>query len=168
MTNPDSTLKKQRYHFADKGPDSQSYNFSSSHVQMWKLDNKEGWVSKNWCFQIVLKKTLESFLDCKEINPVSPKGNQPWVFIRTNAKASKLWLPDGKSPLIGKDSDAGRDWRQKEKGMTEDEMVGWSLTRWSRIWPSSRSWQWTGKPGVLQSKGSWRVRHNWATELNLE
>ena len=88
-----------RHHFAGKGPYSQSYGFSSSHVQMWELDHKEGWVLKNWCFQIVvLQKTLESLLDCKEITPVNPKGNQPWIFIgRTDAEAPTFWPPDAKS-----------------------------------------------------------------------
>ena len=82
MTNLDSVLKKQRHHLANKGPYSQSYRFSSSHVLMWELDHKEGWALKNWCFRTeVLEKTLESPLDCKEIKPVNPKGNQPWIFI---------------------------------------------------------------------------------------
>ena len=122
-------IKKQRHHFANKGPYSQSYGFSRSRVQMWELDHKEGWVPKNWYFWIaVLKKTLESPLDCREIKPVNPKGNQPWTFIgRTAAEAEApiLWPPKVKSWLIGKDSDAGRDWGQEEKGTTEDEMVGW-------------------------------------------
>ena len=101
-----------------------SYGFPSSHVQMWELDHKEGWVVNNWCFWIVLEKTLESPLDCKEIKAVNPKGNQPWIFIgRTDAEAPVLWPPDAKSQLIGKDPDAGKDWRQKEKGAAEDEMV---------------------------------------------
>ena len=105
------------------------YAFSSSHVQMWELDHKEVWEPKNWCFRIVvLEKTLESPLDCKEIKPVHPKGNQPWIFIgRTDAEteAPKLWLSDVKSQLTGKDPDARKDWGQEEKGATEDEMVGW-------------------------------------------
>ena len=94
--------------------------FSSSHVQIWELDQKEAWARKNWCFwTVVLEKILESPLDCKEIKPVNSKGNQPWIFIeRTDAEAEKNWL-------IGKDPDAGKDWRWEEKGMTEDEMVGW-------------------------------------------
>ena len=105
------------------------FGFSSSHVQMWELDHKEGWAPKNWFFQIVvLEKTLKSHLHIKEIKPVNPKGNQPWVFIgNTDAEAEApiLWPPDAKSWLIGKDSDAGKNWRQKEKGTTEEEMVGW-------------------------------------------
>ena len=122
-------IKKQRYHFAHKDPSSQIYGFSSSHVWMWELNHKEGWAPNNWCFQtVVLDKTLESPLDCKEIKPVNPKGNQTWIFIgRTDAEAQTpiLWPPDAKSWLIGKDPDAGKDWRQTERGMTEDEMVGW-------------------------------------------
>ena len=122
-------IKKQRHYFADKGSYSQSYGFSSSHVWMWELDYKESWASKNWCFwTVVLEKTLESPLDCKEIQPVNPKGNQSWIFIeRTDAEAKTpiLWPPDAQSWLTGKDPDAGKDWRQEEKGMTEDEMVGW-------------------------------------------
>ena len=122
-------IRKQRHHFADKGPYSQSYGFSSSHVWMWELDHKEGWSLKNWCFwTVVLEKALESPLDCKEMQPVHPKGNQPWTFIgRTDAEAEApiLWPSDVKSRFIWKDPDAGKDWRQEEKGTTEDEMVGW-------------------------------------------
>ena len=137
---------------------------------MWQLDHKESWVPKNWCFwTVVLEKTLESSLNWKEIKPVNPQGNQPWIFIgRTDAKAPILWPPDAKNWLIGKDPDAGKDWGWEEKGTTEDEMVGWlhSLTRWTWVWVNYRSWWWTEKPGVLQSMGLQRVRHNWATELN--
>ena len=127
MTNLDSILKSRD--IADKSPSSQSYGFSSSHVWMWELDSKESWAPKNWCFwTVVLEKTLESLLDCKEIQLVHPKGNQSWIFIgRTDAEAEApvLWSPDAKSWLTGKDPDAGKDWRQEEKGTTEDEMVGW-------------------------------------------
>ena len=106
---------------------SQSHGFSSSHVQMRELDYKESWVPKNWCFWTVeLEKTLESHLDCKEIQSVHPKGNQSWIFIgKTNAEAETpvIWLPDAKNWLIGKDSDAGKDWGQEEKGEIEAEMV---------------------------------------------
>ena len=116
-------------YFADKGPSSQSYGFSSSQVSMWELGLKESWAPKNWCFwTVVLEKTLASPLDCKEIQPVHPKGNQSWIFTgRTDAEAKIpiLWPPDVKSWLIGKDPNAGKDWRQEEKGTTEDEMVGW-------------------------------------------
>ena len=112
--------------FANKGPYTQSYGFSQSHTRMWELDNQKDWASKNWCFQIVvLGKTLESPLDCKEIKLVNPKGNQPWIFIgRTEGEAETpiLWPPDVKNWLLGKNPDAGKDWRQEEKGMTEN---GW-------------------------------------------
>ena len=138
---------------------------------MWELDRKESWVLKNWCFwTVVLEKALESPLDCKEIQAVNPKENQSWIFIgRTDAEAESpiLWLPDAKNQLLGKDPDSGKDWRQEEKGMTEDEMVGWvSLTWWTWVWVGSRSWWWTGKPGMLQSMGSQRVGHEWVTKLN--
>ena len=127
VTNLDN-IKKQRHHFADKGPYSQSHGFFSSHVQMWELDHKEGWAPKNWCFQrVVLEKTSESPLDSKEIKPVNPKRNQCWIFTgRTDAetKAPILWATDVKSWTTGKDPDAGKDWGQEEKEMAEDEMVG--------------------------------------------
>ena len=119
-------IEKQRHYFANKA---QGYGFSSGHVWMWELDYKESWALKNWCFwTVVLEKTLESPLDCKEIQPVHSKGNQPWVFIgRNDAKAETpvLCPPHAKSWLIGKDSDAGRDWGKEEKGTMEDEMAGW-------------------------------------------
>ena len=136
---------------------------------MWELDSEESWAPKNWCFwTMVLEKTLESPLDCKEIQPVRPKGDQSWVFIgRTDAEAETptLWPPHVKSWLIGKDPDAGRDWGQEEKGTTEDEMAGWP-TRWTWVWVNSGSWWWTGRPGMLQFTGLQRVGHDWATELN--
>ena len=117
-------IKKQRHYFANKGPSSQSYGFSSSHVWMWEFDHKESWALKNWCFwTVVLEKTLESPLDCKEIQPVHPKGNQSWIFIgKTDAEEETpiLWPPDVKIWLIWKDPDAGKDWRREEKGTTED------------------------------------------------
>ena len=126
---PRQHIKKQRHYFANKGPFSQRYGFFSSHVWMWELDCKESWIPKNWCFwTVVLEKTLESLLDYKEIQSVNLKGNQSWVFIgRTDAEAETLilWPPDAKNWLTGKDPDAGKDWRWEEKGMTEDEMVGW-------------------------------------------
>ena len=120
-------IKKQRNYFANKGPYSQSYGFSSSHVRMWELDHREGWAPKIWCFwTVVLEKTLESPLDCKEIQPIHPKGDQSWEFIRrTDVETPILWPSNVKSWLILKDPDAGKDWRQEEKGMTEDEMIGW-------------------------------------------
>ena len=123
VKNLDSIFK------SDKGPYSQSYGCSHGHVWMWESDHKEGWVPKNWYFRMVgLEKTLESPLDSKEIKPVNPKGNQPWIFIgRTDTEAETpiFWPPDTKSQLIGKDPDAGKDFRQEEKGMTEDELIGW-------------------------------------------
>ena len=120
-------IKKQRHRFTDKSLYSQSYGFSSSHVQMWELDHKEGWATKNWCFQnMVLEKTLESPFSCKEIKPVNPKRNQPWILIgKTDAEteAPILWPLDVKSQLIGKDPDAGKGWGQEETGTTADEMV---------------------------------------------
>ena len=127
-SSPRQHIKKQRCDFTDNGPYRQNYGFSSSHAWMWELDHKESWVPKNWCFwTVVLEKTLESPLDSKEIKPVNTKGNQSWIFIgRTDTKAEIpiLWSPDVKNWLIGKDPDPGKDWRQEERGTTEDEMVG--------------------------------------------
>ena len=129
MTNLGSLLKSRNITFVNKGPSSQGYGFSSSHVWIWELDYKESWALKNWCsWTVVLEKTLESPLNCKEIQPVHPKGDQSLVFIgRTAVEAETLILgsPDVKSWLIWKDPDAGKDWGQEEKGMKEDEMVGW-------------------------------------------
>ena len=137
---------------------------------MWELDYKESWVLKNWCFwTVMLEKTLESPLYCKDIQPVHPKGDQSWVFIgRPDGEAETpiLWPPDAKSWLIWKDPDAGKDWGWEEKGTTEDETVGSSPTQWTWVWVNSVSWWWTGRPGVLQFMGIQRVGHDWATELN--
>ena len=126
---PRQHIKKQRHYFSNKGPSSQSCGFSSGHVWMWELDCEESWALKNCCFwTVVLTKTLESPFDCKEIQPVHPKGNQSWIFFgRTDAEAKTLilWAPDAKSWLIWKDLDAGKDWRREKKGTTEDEMAGW-------------------------------------------
>ena len=149
---PRQHIKKQRYCFV-KGPSSQGYGFSSSHVWMWELNYKESWAPKNWCFwTVVLEKTLESPLDCKEIQPVHPKGDQSWAFIgRTDAKAETpiLWPPHVKSWLIWKDPDAGRDWGQEDRD-------GWmaSPTQWAWVWVNSGNWWWTGRPGVLRFMGS--------------
>ena len=163
---PRHYIKKQRHYLADKGPYSQSYGLSSSHVWMWELDHKESWVPKNWCFwTVVLEKTLESPLDCKEIQPVHPKGNQSWIVtVRTDAEAEApiLWPPVAKSQLIRKDHWC---WERLKAGGEGDDkgQDGWmaSQTWWTWVWASSRSWWWIEKPGVLQ-----RVGHDWATELN--
>ena len=132
---------------------------------MWELDFKESWVPMNWCFwTVVLEKTLENPLNCKEIKPVNPKGNQPWILIgRMDAEAEtpKLRPPDVKNWLPGKDPDAGKDWRQEEKEMAEDEIAGWQPTQWTWVWAGYASCWWTGKPGMLQSMGSQRIRHDW-------
>ena len=121
-------IQKQRHYLANKGPSSQGYGFSHSHVWIWDLNYKESWGPKNLCFwTVVLEKTLESPLDCKEIQPVHPKGNQPWILIGrtdTEAETPKLWPSDGKNWLIWKDPDPGKDWSLEEKE-TEDEMVRW-------------------------------------------
>ena len=146
------------------GPSSQSYGFSSSHVWMWELDYKESWAPKNWCFWTV-EKTLESPLDCKEIQPVHPKGYQSRVFIgRTDAEAetSVLWPPHAKSWLIGKDPDAGRDWGQEEKGTTEDEMAG------RHHWLDAHEFEWTlgvgDGQGGLMCCDSWGHKESDTTE----
>ena len=126
MTNLDSILKskKQRHYFADKVSSSQSYGFSSSHVRMWEVDHKESWVLKSWCFWIVLlEKTLESPLKSKEIKWVNPRGNQSWIFTGRTDGEAEVWPPDAKTWLTGKYPEAGKDWRQKEKGVAKDEMV---------------------------------------------
>ena len=168
---------KQRHYFASKCPSSQSDGFSSSHVWMWELECEESWAPKNWCFwTVVLENTLESPLDCKEIQPVHPKGDKSWVFIgRTDVKAETpiLWPPDVKSWLIGKDPDAEKDWGQEEKGTTEDERVGW------HHWLDGRGFGWT--PGVgdgqggLVCCGSWGCKEsdttdwmNWTESLDAK
>ena len=156
MTNLDSILKSRDITFK-KGSSSQGYGFSSSHVWMWELDYKERWVPKNWCFwTVVLEKTPESSLDCKEIQPVHSKRDQSWVFNeRTDAKAETpvLWPPYVKSWLIVKDSDAGRDWGQEEKGTTEDEMAGWHQPL------DGRESEWT--PGVGDGQGGLACCDSW-------
>ena len=140
-------------------------SFSSSHVRMWKLGHKESWAPKNGCFwTVVLEKTLQSPLDCKEIQPVNPKGNQSCIFIgRTDAETPLLWPPDMKNWLIWKDPDAGKDWRQ-EKGTTEGEMVGWHH--------QLNGPEFEQTPGVgygqecLVCCNPWGCRVDWATELN--
>ena len=170
MTNLDS--KKQRHYFVNKGPSSQGYGFSSSHVWMWELDCEESWALKNWCFwTVVLEKTLESPLDCKKIQPAHPKGDQSWVFVgRTDAKAE--------TPLANPLATSCKKlthwkrlwcWEWLEAGEGDDRRWdGWmaSPTRWTWAWVNSGSWWRTGRPGVLLFMEPQRVRHDWATELN--
>ena len=163
-------IKKQRHYFANKGPSSQGCGFSISHICMWELDYKESWAPKNWCFwSVVLEKTLESPLDCKEIQPVHLKGDQSWVFIgRTDVEAE---TPNILATWCEELTHQKRPWcweRLKVGGKGDDRgWDGWmaSPTQWRWVWVN-RSWWWTGRPGVLQSMGSQRVGHNWATELN--
>ena len=154
---PRQHIIKQRHYFANKGPSSQGYGFSSGHVWMWELDYKESWALKNWCFwTVVLEKTLGSPLDCKEIQPVHLKGDQSWVFIgRTDFEAETpiLWPRDAKSWLIWKDSDAGKDWGREEKVMTEDEMAGWH----HRL--NGHGFGWT--PGVGDGQGGLVCCSSW-------
>ena len=161
---------KQRHYFVNKGPSSQSYGFSSGHVWMWELNYKVSWVQKNWCFwTVVLEKTLESPLKCKEILPVHPKWNHSWIFNgRTDAEAETpiLWPPDVKNWLTWKDPDAGKNRGQKEKGMTEDEMVGWHhrLNRHVFGWTTGVG---DGQGGLACCRSRVnKVRHDWANELN--
>ena len=163
---PRQHIKKHETLPCQQGPSSQRYDSSSSHVWMWELDLKEGWVLKHWCFwAVVLEKSLESPLDCKEIQPVHPKGDQSWIFIRrtdAEAEALILWPLDVKSWLVGKDPDSGKDWRQEEKGTIEDEMVGW------HHWLNGHEFEQT--PGVGDGQGSlaccspWRHKESDTTE----
>ena len=157
---PRQHIKKQRHYFVNKGPSSQGYGFSSSQVWMWESDYKESWALKNRCFgTVVLEKTLESPLDCKEIQPVHPKGDQSWVLIgRTDVepKTPILWPPDVKTWLIWKDPDAGKDWGQEEKGMTEDEMVGW------HHWLNGHEFEQT--LGIYDGQGSLACCGSWGRE----
>ena len=159
-------IKKLRHYFASKGPSSQGYGFSHSHVWMWELDCEESWALKNWCFwTVVLEKALVSTLDCKEIQLVHPREDQSWMFTgRSDAEAETLilWPPDAKSWFIWKDPDASGG-KGDDRGWD-----GWmaSPTWWIWVWVDSRSWWWTGRPGVLWFMGLQRVGHDWATELN--
>ena len=170
MTNLDSILISKDITLPTKVRLFKAMVFSSGHVWMWELDYKESW-AQNWCFwTVALETILESALNCKEIQPVHPKGDQSWIFIeRTDAEAEApiLWPPDAKSWLIWKDPDT---WERLRAGGEGDdrEWDGWmaSPTQWTWVWVNSGSWQWTGRPGVLQSMASQRVGHDWATELN--
>ena len=151
--NPRQHIKKQRYYFAYKSLSSQNYGFSSSHVWMWELDSKKGWVLQNsWLWTMVLEKTLESPLDCKDIKPVNPKGNQPWIFIRrTDAEVETLiiWPTDVKSWLTGKHPESRKDWGQEEKGTTEDEIVAW------HHWLSGHEFE--QLPEMMKDREVWRA-----------
>ena len=161
---PRQHIKKQRHYFANKGPSSQSYGFSSGNVWMWELDYKESWAPKNWCFwTVVLEETLLSPLDYKEIQTIHPKGNQSWIFIgRTDAESEgpMLWPPDVKNWLTGKDPDAGKDWRQEEKGTTEHEMGGWHDRLNGHEFEQA---QWSQ---TCCSQWGRRVWRDWETELS--
>ena len=155
---PRQHIKRQRHYFVNKGLPSQGYGFSNSHVWMRELDYKESSVLNNWCFwTVVLEKTLESPLDCKEIQPVHPKGDRSWVFIGgTDVEAENpiLWPPDAESWLIWKDPDSVKYWGQEDKGKTEDEMVGW------HHWHNGRGFGWT--PGVGSGQGGLVCYSSWA------
>ena len=171
MTNLGSILKSGDVTLPTNVPSSQSYGFSSGHIWMWELDHKEGWALKNWCFwTVVLEKTLENPLDCKEIQPVTPNGNQSWVFVgRTDGWS---WSSNPLPTWCEEVTHLKRPWcweRSKAGGERDDRgWDGWmaSLTQWTWVWASSRGWWWTGKPGVLRSMVSQRVGQNWMTELN--
>ena len=169
MTNLDSIFKNQWHYFVNKGPSSQGYGFSSSHVGMWELDYKESWAPKSWCFWNMLEKILESPLDYKNIKPFNPKENQSWIFIgRTDAKAETPILrpPDAELTHWKRP----RCWERLRAGGEGDDRAwdSWmaSPTQSTWVWVNSWSWWWTGRPGMLSFMGLQRVGHNWATELN--
>ena len=167
---PRQHIKKQRHYFVNKGLSNQGYGFSNGHIWMWELDCEESWVLKNWCFwTVVLEKTLESPLDCMEIQPSILKEISPGCSLEglmLKLKLPILWPPDAKSWLIGKEPDAGKDWGQEEKGMTEDEMVWWHhrLNRHGFVWTPGAG----DRQGGPVCCGSWGCRfgHDWATEVN--
>ena len=164
------TIALTRHYFANKGPSSQGYSFSCGHVWMWELDCEESWAPKNWCFwTVVLEKTLECLLDCKEIQLVHSKGNQSdysleGLMLSWNSSTLATWCEEW--------THWNRPWCwEKLRAEGEGDDRGWdgwmaSLTRWMWVWVNSGSWWWTGRPGVLQFMGSQRVGHNWMTELN--
>ena len=167
MIKPKQHIKKQRHHFANKGPYSQSCGLSSSHVWMWELNHKEGWAPKSWCFQtVVLEKTLESPLDSKEIKPGNRKGNQSWIFIgRTDAEAPVYFSHLIRTADSEKDPDAGKDWGQEEKGETEDELVGWHhRLNGHEFEETLGDSEGQGSLVCCRFIGLQRVGHSWVTE----
>jgi len=165
-------IKKQRHYFANKGPSSQSCGFSSSHVWMWELNYKESQAPKNWWFwTVVLEKTLESSLDCKEIQPVHPKGNQSWIFIGrtdTEAETAILWLLMLKTDSLEKTLMLGKIEGGRRRGQQRMRWLDGITNQWTWVWVNSGSWWWTGRPGMLQYMESQRAGHNWVTKLNWE
>ena len=170
MTNLDSILKSRDITLQTKVHLVKAMVFPVVVLWMWELDYKESWVLKNWCFWAVLsEKTVESPLDCKKIQPVNPKGNQSWIFTwRSDIEAETpiFWPPDGKNWLIGKDPDAGKDWRQEEKGRTEDEIVGWHHRMNGYDFEQAQKLVMDREAWCALVPGLQRVRHNWVTELN--
>ena len=168
---PRHCIKEQRHHLANKDLYSESCGFSSSHVWMWELNHKESWALKNWCFQtVILETTLGSPLDSKENKQVKPKGGQSWIFIRktdAEAEAPVLWPPDAKSPLIGKDPDAGKDWRQEKKGMSEDKMVGQHYQLNAHEFEQALGVDGQRSP-VFYSPWGCRVRRFWTTKTTFK
>ena len=169
---PRQHIKKQRHYFVNKGPSSQGYGFSSSHVWMWELDYKESWAPKNWCFwTVMLEKTLESLLDCKEIQPVHSKGDQSCVFIgSTDVEAETQYFGHlmRRADSFEKTLMLGKIEGRRRKGWKRMRWLDGTPTQWTWVWVDFGSWWWTGRPGVLQFMGSQREdtteRLNWTTE----